>query len=348
MKKVCIVGHFGFGENLLNGQTVKTKNITYELEKLCGKDNVIKIDTHGGMKKLFNIILKIFKAFKYSENIIILPAHNGIRIFVPLCDVINIFFKRKLHYIVIGGWLPSFLKKRGILKFGLRYFNSIYVETSTTKRALVKLGLDNVEILKNFKNLTIISNSELKSSYSKPYKICTFSRVMREKGIEDIVDAVISINKKNRDEIYRLDIYGQVETEQEDWFENLKKSFPEYISYKGTVSFDKSVEVLKEYFLLAFPTRFFTEGIPGTILDAYAAGVPVISSRWESFFDVVDDGYTGIGYEFGNKVELENLLEQISHTPEIIVDKKYYCLRKAKEYVPKVVLHALLENCKIY
>ena len=100
--------------------------------------------------------------------------------------------------------------------------------------------------------------------------------------------------------------------------------------------------------MLVFPTRFFTEGIPGTILDAYAAGVPVISSRWESFFDVVDDGYTGIGYEFGNKAELENLLERISHNPEIIVDKKYYCLRKAKEYVPKVVLHSLLENCKIY
>ena len=78
MKKVCIVGHFGFGENLLNGQTVKTKNITYELEKLCGKDNVIKIDTHGGMKKLFNIILKIFKAFKYSENIIIGAGAAGL------------------------------------------------------------------------------------------------------------------------------------------------------------------------------------------------------------------------------------------------------------------------------
>ena len=25
MKKVCVIGHFGFGENLLNGQTIKTK-----------------------------------------------------------------------------------------------------------------------------------------------------------------------------------------------------------------------------------------------------------------------------------------------------------------------------------
>ena len=31
MKKVCVIGHFGFGENLLNGQTIKTKIVTKEL-----------------------------------------------------------------------------------------------------------------------------------------------------------------------------------------------------------------------------------------------------------------------------------------------------------------------------
>ena len=95
---------------------------------------------------------------------------------------------------------------------------------------------------------------------------------------------------------------------------------------------------------MVFPTRFFTEGIPGTILDAYAAGVPVVSSRWESFFDVVDDGCTGIGYEFGNLKELINTLEQISDFPEIIVEKKFKCLNKAKEYVPELVLQSLIKR----
>ncbi len=344
MKKACVIGHFGFGENLLNGQTIKTKHVTLELDKKFGEDKIIKIDTHGGIKLLPNIILKMLKAFKYSENIIIFPAHNGIRIFVPLCTIINIFFRRKLHYVVIGGWLPSFLKNRSILKWELMRFCGIYVETSTMKRTLVKLGLNNVVILKNFKNFKVLSNSELKSTYDKPYKICTFSRVMKEKGIEDIVKAVISINKKNRDKIYKLDIYGQVDDRQVEWFEKLKKSFPDYISYKGIVQSDKSVEVLKNYFLLVFPTRFFTEGIPGTILDAYAAGVPVLSSKWESFFDVVDDGYTGIGYKFGDVKALTKTLEQISYVPETIIEKKHNCLKKAEEYLPHAVLNMLLDK----
>ena len=37
-KTVCIIGHFGFAKNLLNGQTVKTKIITKELEKQLVKD----------------------------------------------------------------------------------------------------------------------------------------------------------------------------------------------------------------------------------------------------------------------------------------------------------------------
>ena len=33
MKTACVIGHFGFGRNLLNGQTIKTKILTEELEK---------------------------------------------------------------------------------------------------------------------------------------------------------------------------------------------------------------------------------------------------------------------------------------------------------------------------
>ncbi|MBQ1273270.1 MAG: hypothetical protein IIY10_00685, partial [Aeriscardovia sp.] len=50
--KVSIFGHFGEGKNLLNGQTVKTKIVTEELENQLGQENILKIDTHGGIKTL--------------------------------------------------------------------------------------------------------------------------------------------------------------------------------------------------------------------------------------------------------------------------------------------------------
>lgn len=125
MKKVCVIGHFGFGENLLNGQTIKTKIVTKELDKQFGADQVVKIDTHGGAKSLPSVVFQMIKAFIKCDNIIIFPAHNGIKIFVPLCNSINVFFHRRLHYVVIGGWLTEFLKKRKNLTKALMSFDGI-------------------------------------------------------------------------------------------------------------------------------------------------------------------------------------------------------------------------------
>ena len=59
-----------------------------------------------------------------------------------------------------------------------------------------KLGFSNIYILPNCKELKILKENELVYATSKPFKLCTFSRVMKEKGIEDAVNAVEEINKK--------------------------------------------------------------------------------------------------------------------------------------------------------
>ena len=70
------------------------------------------------------------------------------------------------------------------------------------------------------------------------------SRIMKEKGIEDAVNAVKAINRELGRTVYTLDIYGQVDNSQTEWFKNLQKTFPSYIRYRGLVSFEKSVEII--------------------------------------------------------------------------------------------------------
>lgn len=335
MKRVCVVGHFGHGENLLNGQTIKTKIITKGLTDQLGNEEVETIDTHGGAKALPRCIYQMGKAFKNCKNIIMLPAHNGVKIFTPIMLFLKVIFHRKLHYIVIGGWLPELLKSNIGLANKLKKFDAIYVETSTMKKALEKQGFENIVILPNCKDLKILKEDELVYNTSEPFKLCTFSRVMKEKGIEDAVEAVKAINNEEGRTVFTLDIYGQVDSEQTEWFDNLQKTFPEYVKYGGLVPFDKTVDVLKYYFALLFPTRFYTEGIPGTIIDAYAAGVPVICSRWENFNDVVTDGVDGIGYEFGNENGLKDILRRIEQNTEIINNMKKKCVLKANNYSTK-------------
>ena len=52
MKKVSVIGHFAVGHQYLNGQTIKTKIVTGELERVLGSDQVGIVDTHGGPKTL--------------------------------------------------------------------------------------------------------------------------------------------------------------------------------------------------------------------------------------------------------------------------------------------------------
>lgn len=342
MKKVAVIGHFAFGLEYLDGQTIKTKIVADELCRRYGEDQVEKIDTHGGMKTLFKIPFQIFHTLKNSKNVIILPAHNGLRVNAPLLAFARNFFKnRRIHYVVIGGWLPEFLKKRKNLMRILKSFDGIYVETNTMRKELEEQGFTNVHVMPNCKNLNILEKSQLIYHHSEPYKLCTFSRVMKEKGIEDAVEAVNVVNEHFGRIVYTLDIYGQVDPEQTEWFEQLKSNLPDCAKYRGIVPFNQSVEVLKKYFALIFPTGFFTEGIPGTIIDAYAAGVPVISSEWESFSDVVDDDVTGIGYEFGKNDELHIVLENIAINPQIIQNMKTACIEKAKEFTPEIALDVL-------
>lgn len=344
MKKVSVIGHFGFGKELLNGQTIKTKNVTEELKKTLGNDQVQLIDTHGGIKSYLLLPFKILISLLKSKNVVFFPAHNGVRIISPLLLFENIFFHRKLHYVVIGGWLPSLVSEKKIIRDLLKKLDIIYVETSTMKNALEAQGFKNVVIMPNFKDLSILKVNELNYNYNEPFKVCTFSRVMKEKGIEDAINAVSQINTEMGRSVLQLDIYGQVDSMQLEWFEKLKSTFPEFIYYKGCVDSSKSVEVLKNYYALLFPTHFYTEGIPGTIIDAYAAGVPVISSKWESFSDLITDGNTGLGYEFGNQNELYRILSEVIADPKIIKKFKVNCLIKAQEYVPRKVIKILTDN----
>ena len=339
----AVLGHFGKGKNLLNGQTVKTKIVTEELQNQLGKEQVLKIDTHGGMKTLLKAPFQVLKALKNCANAVIFPAHNGLRVYVPLLSFFNRFYKRKLHYAVIGGWLPDFLKKRKYLAKCLKRFDGIYVETNTMKTALEAQGFDNVFVMPNCKKLTVLTADELVYPQGTPYKLCTFSRVMKEKGIGTAVDIIKQVNDKLGYTAYSLDIYGQVDSAQIEWFDELQSKFPSYIRYGGLVPFDKSVDVLKEYFALLFPTYYEGEGFAGTLIDAFAAGVPVVASDWKYNAEIVSEN-VGFIFPAGDEQAFADILKKIALNPALVLAKKVRCLQEGENYRTEKAVKVLAEQ----
>ena len=342
MFKVTVIGHFGYGLEYFDGQTVKTKKVTNELIRQFGEKNIKTIDTHGGLKTLLRAPVDIFSCAANSENIVVLPAQNGLKVYAPLIRLAKRFHRVKTHYVVIGGWVGGFLEKSKRLRKNVSFFDGIYVETNTMKRSLESMGLNNIYVLPNFKENQPTQKNDF--ALSSPYPLCTFSRVMKQKGIEDAVKAVNYINKSKNRQAFSLDIYGPVDKQETEWFEKLKKEFGDCIKYKGSVRSSESSKVLGSYFALLLPTHFFTEGIPGTIIDAYAAGVPVICSKWKNFSDVVDDNVTGIGYEFDSQDGLLKALEYIADNPEVLLNMRNNCLEKFKNYLPEEAMQPLISR----
>jgi glycosyltransferase involved in cell wall biosynthesis len=61
------------------------------------------------------------------------------------------------------------------------------------------------------------------------------------------------------------------------------------VRYCGVVDPDRVIETLREYDALLLPTYHPGEGYPGIVIEAYAAGLPVICSRWRHLPEIVDD-----------------------------------------------------------
>ena len=333
--KVGIIGFFATGLSKAGGQEAKTCSLDKALKLKYGENEIFDVDTINWKKKPFLLFYRILKSIILCENVIILPAQKGIKVFLPMIGLLNVFFRKKIFYSVVGGWLPTYLKKHKYLILWIKTFNCIFVETETMKRDLENIGVVNVEKVPNFKFLTPMVAQSNYQVAKKPYKLCTFSRVMQEKGIEDIIEVVKKINNETKEMCYQLDIYGKIDMNYSERFKRIISEFPKYIRYIGMVEPNNSVEVISKYDILVFPTRYYTEGIPGTIIDAYMSGVPVISSLWKNSKDVFFDGITGWGYEFENIDELYNVMTKILKHPEQLIKFKNNCLNEAKKYIPE-------------
>ena len=333
--EVGIIGYFAKGKSKAGGQEAKTCTLSRALQEEYGEQDVLEVDTTNWKNNPFMLLFNMFSMLIKCKNIVILPAQNSLKIFVPFFIHFNSLFHRKIFYSVVGGWLPEQLKRNKSLLKNSKHFSCIFVETKSMKRSLNELGLNNIIVVPNFKYLTPINPEETAISLDYPFRLCTFSRVMKEKGIEDIINAVTEINKKKNRIVFELDIFGKIEEKYQETFNELKANFPSYIRYLGVIEPEKSVDSIKNYFALVFPTHYYTEGVPGTLIDACMAGVPVVCALWGNAEDVFIENKTGWGFEFMNYEALVNTLEKILENPMEFQKMRYSSTLEAYKYLPQ-------------
>lgn len=344
MYKVGICGRFGYNSGSVNGQTDKTVAVYNAVAKAIGKENIALVDSYGWQKNPLKLINNCRKLLSECENIIIMPARNGVKVFPALFNMFNRNYGRKLHYVVIGGWLNDELKASASLTKQIKKLDCVYVELEQMKEDLRETGLDNVIYMPNFRSKTSIEEGELVYNTTEPYRVCTFSRILREKGIEEAVDAVRKANAHFGRTVYELDIFGMIEPEYKDRFDEIQKSFEPYIAYKGIIDNTNCSDELKNYFALLFPTFYKGEGFAGTIIDAFSAGVPVIATDWHYNSNIITHLVDGVIYDTAKPELLTKILVEAAKAPDMLNDLKLNCLKAVARYDADEVIKVLLKE----
>lgn len=309
MQKIIFIGGIATKKQF-GGELTKNRILLTELEKHFPQ--IYNIDIHHAIKHPLKILRLLFYTFLYPTTPIIYSTsyRNIMWLDNILCHLMP---NRKKILWAIGGNLHTRIEEGCYKLKPFKLFKRILVEGNIIKQGLNKLGLDNVEVCPNFKTFNHIPNITTKRNIiSKKFKFVFFSRIIPEKGVNDIFKAADILNEKGYSSLYEIDFYGPIgQNYEQDFFLHLERN--DNTQYRGILDFsiDKTYDTLSEYHLSLFPTYWHGEGFPGVIVDSFIAGVPVIASSWGLNTEIIEPNVNGFIIPPKKPDELATLLEKI-------------------------------------
>ena len=292
MSKILVLGAFCYRDNKLDGQTIKTRNV-YELIK-AHESSVFYYDTSEFKYSKWSL-LKMFYLICTIKVLIYLPAQNNINYMFPFIFLLAKLFRTKICYIQIGGWLNVFLKNKPLHAWMFTKVEHVLAETRYMKLRLEEdFDFKNVALFNNFR----ITDFKPTIHHVDGTLKCVFmARVQKKKGL-DMLFALADYIEANKLMI-TIDIFGQVSEEDKDYFFN-NVQLHSNMKYNGALQPTDIYATIENFDVMLLPTHYFTEGLPGTILDAYISGIPVIATKWRHATEFIDDGKTGLIVPFEN------------------------------------------------
>lgn len=297
MKKILVLGYFGYHTNQLDGQTVKTRNLLDLLKQKFS--DVGYFDTQSFRYDKYGVCRMLIKIL-YSRTICYLPAQNNLLYIFPFLFVLAKVFRIKLLYFIVGGWLVEFLADKPFHRWMLRHLDGIFSETQLMKILLdERYGIRGVEVFPNFR---MVSHTPVPHHTNGQLKLVFLARINRMKGLDTLFMLAGHIREKYHHDEVTLDFYGHVNEEDAAYFYQEVEKFP-FVRYRGELQPQDIYRTIEQYDVMLLPTHYYTEGLPGTVLDAYMSGIPVVVSRWKHAEEFVKDGQTGyiIPFKEGEK-----------------------------------------------
>lgn len=340
--RVAVVGHLAQGRSGADGQILRTRIVVDELTRRLGADRVDVVDTGGGRLAAARILLGLLWARLNCSDVIVMPGSRGLRRLLPIYAHLARRAEIRVHYLVVGGWLPRYLRERPNDVANLRTCRGLYVQTRRMRDELRAMGLERVHLLPNFRRFP--RERPRSGACQDPLRLVFLSRIIPEKGVGLAITAVERLNAELGRTAARLDIYGPVETPGRAWFDELVDATGSAVHYRGSLPPDAVQERLTHYDAMLFPSYYSGEAFPGVILDAMIAGIPVIASDWQDNAEFVEHGRNGLLCLARDVDALTDAVRWSVENPDEVMRMKNESATRADAYHVDEVIPQLLDR----
>lgn len=113
--------------------------------------------------------------------------------------------------------------------------------------------------------------------------------------------------------------------------EQLLARLPPNVTYLGRLDADAIKQEMAKAAMLVVPSTWY-EGLPMTIVEAYAEGLPVIASRLGSLAEIVVDGKTGFHFEPSSPADLAKAVQALHGHEDLLAHLSRRCLAYSQDH----------------
>lgn len=189
-------------------------------------------------------------------------------------------------------------------------FNERYIKDLCARSS--QRGMEPSKVVRVYHGVDL-ARFAFSESTGPPGRLISVARLKKKKGFSYLLDALALLRDKGLE--FSLDIYGEGDQKEAIEEQARRLQLSDRVALKGAIEHDRIPEALRQSgtFVLAcvvMPDQD-RDGIPNTMLEAVAAGTPVVSTEISGIPELIQNGKTGLLVEERNVEQLSRALEKM-------------------------------------
>lgn len=193
----------------------------------------------------------------------------------------------------------------------------VYVETRQLQREFA--ARPNVRWFPNTRNVQAPTTTRRR----RPCRLVFLARLHMDKGLAEVLDAC-----RGLPEPCKLDVFGPG-TSDTDF--SLFDDHPN-ATYRGVLAPRDVPRMLGDHDLLLAPSYCGREGYPGTILEAFQCGLPVVASDWGGVAELVEHEVCGLLVQPRSAEAVRTAVERLLGDPDLYMRLCQGARRQGERY----------------